>query len=82
MIRIELLCREIKRLTDDYYKCENTVIKEQIYQDVKLLSEGLFLVSCRIIYRMKVRIGNMFIPSNYTASSSNIFLPFTVLKSL
>ncbi|WP_419883122.1 hypothetical protein ACN6MY_05690 [Peribacillus sp. B-H-3] len=43
MIRIELLCREIKRLTDDYYKCENTVIKEQIYQDVKLLSEGLFL---------------------------------------
>lgn len=43
MIQIELLCQELKRLMDDYYKCDDAVIKEQIHNDMKLLSEGLFL---------------------------------------
>ena len=40
---IELICHELKRLTNDYYKCENPDIKELIHRDLKLLSEALFL---------------------------------------
>lgn len=29
MLRIELICHEIKRLMDDYYKCENTQLKSK-----------------------------------------------------
>jgi hypothetical protein len=43
MIQIELICHELKRLMDDYYNCEDPAIKQQIHQDIKLLSEGLFL---------------------------------------
>ncbi len=43
MIPIELICRELKRLRDDYKKCENTEIKKQINSDIELLSEALFL---------------------------------------
>ncbi|MEK4670341.1 MULTISPECIES: hypothetical protein [unclassified Niallia] len=43
MIQIELICHELKRLMDDYYKCEDPAIKQQIHHDIKLLSEGLFL---------------------------------------
>jgi hypothetical protein len=42
MLPIELICHELKRLADDYYKCDNPVIKEQIYIDMELLSEALF----------------------------------------
>lgn len=43
MIQIELICHELKRLVDDYYKCNNTEIKDQIHCDIMLLSEALFL---------------------------------------
>lgn len=43
MTSIYLICTELKRLTDDFYSCENPEIKELIYSDIKLLSEALFL---------------------------------------
>lgn len=43
MIQIELIVRELKRLTDDYYKCDKPEIKELIYSDLELLSEVLFI---------------------------------------
>ena len=43
MIPIELICHELKRLTDDYYKCEDAELKVEIHRDIKLLSSALFL---------------------------------------
>jgi hypothetical protein len=43
LIPTELICYELKRLVNDYYKCENKEIKGQIYSDILLLSEALFL---------------------------------------
>ncbi|PAD27366.1 hypothetical protein CHH62_02170 [Niallia circulans] len=43
MLRIELICHEIKRLMDDYYKCQNAKLKKQIQSDIKLLSNVLYL---------------------------------------
>lgn len=43
MVPIELICHELKRLTDDYYKCKEPSIQEQIHSDIKLLSKALFL---------------------------------------
>lgn len=43
LIPTELICHELKRLVNDYYKCENKDIKGQIYSDILLLSEALFL---------------------------------------
>ncbi len=43
MIPIELICHELKRLMDDYYKCEDAELKVQIQSDIKLLSKALFL---------------------------------------
>lgn len=43
MIPIEFNCHELKRLTDDYYKCDSPEIKELINNHMKLLSEALFL---------------------------------------
>jgi hypothetical protein len=43
MLRIELICHELKRLMDDYYKCESLELKEQILFDIKLLSKVLYL---------------------------------------
>jgi hypothetical protein len=43
MIPIELICRELQRLTDDYYKCENTEMKNLIHDDIKILSYTLFV---------------------------------------
>lgn len=43
MIPIELICHELKRLMDDYYKCNDAKLKEQIHCDIKLLSKALFL---------------------------------------
>lgn len=43
MIPIELICHELKRLTDDYYKCGKPDIKKLIYDDIKLLSHALFI---------------------------------------
>jgi len=43
LVPIELICHELKRLVDDYYKCDNPLIKEQIHSDIKLLSKALFL---------------------------------------
>lgn len=43
MIPIELICHELKRLVDDYYKCDNPTIREIIHADIKLLSYALFL---------------------------------------
>lgn len=43
MIPIELICHELKRLVDDYYKCDNLAVREIIHSDIKLLSQALFL---------------------------------------
>jgi hypothetical protein len=43
MIPIELICHELKRLMDDYFKCEDSELQEQIHKDIKLLSKALFL---------------------------------------
>ncbi len=43
MDQIDLICRELKRLLDDYSQCENHEIKEQISIDINLLSTALFL---------------------------------------
>lgn len=43
MIPIELICRELKRLMDDYYSCDDSELKEQIHSDIKLLSKALYL---------------------------------------
>lgn len=43
MIPIKLICHELKRLTDDYYKNQNATLKEQIHSDSKRLSKALFL---------------------------------------
>ncbi|WP_409305623.1 hypothetical protein [Peribacillus sp. SCS-155] len=40
---MELIIHEIERLADDYKRCDNLLIKEQIYEDMKLLAEALFL---------------------------------------
>lgn len=40
---IELVCLEMKRLTNDYYKCDNPEMRDLIYDDIKLLSKALFL---------------------------------------
>lgn len=37
------ICHELKLLVDEYYRCENLIIKNQIQCDIKLLSEALFL---------------------------------------
>ncbi|PUB12602.1 hypothetical protein [Paenisporosarcina sp. OV554] len=38
---MSLIYYELKRLVDDYYKCENFTIKEQILFDIKFLTEAL-----------------------------------------
>jgi len=43
LIPVDLICHELRRLTDDYYRCNDLMIKEQIYNDIQLLSEALFL---------------------------------------
>ncbi|MEK4441460.1 MULTISPECIES: hypothetical protein [Niallia] len=43
MLRIELICNEIKRLMANYYKCEDAQLKKQIHSDIKLLSNVLYL---------------------------------------
>ena len=40
---MKLLIHEVNRLVDDYYKCENTVIKEQIQGDIKFLTDAYLL---------------------------------------
>ncbi len=40
---MELIAHEIYRLIDDYYKCENLQIKEQLMRDIILLSEAYLL---------------------------------------
>ena len=42
-MQIELICHELKRLTDDFYKCDNPNIKRMIQSDIELLSKVLFI---------------------------------------
>jgi len=37
---MKLIIKEIYRLIDDYYKCENLQIKEQIIGDITFLTEA------------------------------------------
>jgi len=50
MIPIELICYELKRLTDDYYICNNQHTKSRIESDIKLLSKALFLIGHTMSY--------------------------------
>ncbi|WP_198936755.1 hypothetical protein [Domibacillus epiphyticus] len=38
-----ILSNELGRLIDDYYRCTDTNIKEQIQIDIQLLSEAMFI---------------------------------------
>ena len=40
---MEMVVHELNRLVDDYYKCPNSVIKEQILRDIKLLRDALLI---------------------------------------
>ena len=42
---MELVIKEIYRLIDDYYKCDNLQIKEQIIGDITFLTEAYLLYS-------------------------------------
>ena len=35
---------ELNRLVDDYFKCDNLIIKKQILQDINHITRALFLV--------------------------------------
>ena len=39
---MDLIVHEVFRLVDDYYKCENSSIKEQIANDIKFLTNAYF----------------------------------------
>lgn len=41
---ILLIYKELNRLVDDYYKCPESQIKEQIINDLKLLTDALLLM--------------------------------------
>ncbi len=41
---MELVVHEIKRLVEDFYKCPNFLIKEQILKDIELLKDALLLL--------------------------------------
>ena len=43
MIPIELMVHELKRLVNDYYNCDDPILKESIHSDIELLSEALYL---------------------------------------
>ncbi len=43
MIPIELIVQELKRLVNDYYNCDDPILKESIHSDIELLSEALYL---------------------------------------
>lgn len=45
LILLNLLFYELKRLLDDYYKCENAEIRELIHSDIKLLTDAFLLSS-------------------------------------
>jgi hypothetical protein len=38
-----MISHELKRLVDDYYRCENPDIQKEIHDHIKLLSDALFL---------------------------------------
>ncbi len=38
---MDLLYQELNRLVDDYHKCHDFIIKEQILCDIQLLTEAL-----------------------------------------
>ena len=40
---MNLVCYELTRLVDDYYKCENKIIEEQIRGDIKFLTDAYLL---------------------------------------
>ena len=40
---MNLLSYELTKLVDDYYKCENNKIKEQIRGDIKFLTDAYLL---------------------------------------
>lgn len=44
MVPTQLICHELQRLQEDYYRCQDPAIKEAIFSDIKLLSNALFLI--------------------------------------
>lgn len=37
---MNLIFHELTRLIDDYYKCEDSIIKKQIFDDIQFLTEA------------------------------------------
>ncbi len=42
---MKLIMVELNKLCDDYYKCHNSLLQEQILLDINLLKEALNLLS-------------------------------------
>ena len=42
---MELVVHEMKRLVEDYYKCPDLIIKEQILLYIELLKDALLLTN-------------------------------------
>lgn len=42
---MELVIHELNRLIDDYHKCDDLLIKEQIFIDIQLLRDALLLLN-------------------------------------
>ena len=45
---MKLILHEIKRLEQDYYKCETFYIKELILSDIRLLLKAVYLTEHKI----------------------------------
>lgn len=43
-VSIVLIYKELNKLVDDYYKCPELQIKEQILSDLKFLTDALLLM--------------------------------------
>lgn len=41
----DLINHELIRLEEDYFKCDISIIKEQILTDINLLNEALILIN-------------------------------------
>lgn len=42
---MKLIMAELNKLFDDYYKCHNSLLQEQILLDINLLKEALKLLN-------------------------------------
>ncbi len=44
LLTMILISHELNRLVDDYYRCPNLIIKEQILNDILFLTEAFLII--------------------------------------